>query len=409
MSASHRAVFRRFSLAQAAPSFVGGFYIPFFPLWLAHQGVTPFGISTAVALSMFVRVLTGPAAGMIADAIGDRRAVAMALAAVAAAGFTVMGLVAPIWGFAAILPLMMIATPLNSATGPIVEAVTARGAIEHGFDYARARLWGSIAFVVSNYAGGLLVGATGPGFVIWMVAVSVAANVVAFSTLPPLRDERRGGARRPFAKALRRTTRESRVLLKQPVFLLFLACVSLAQASHVVFYTFGAMSFRALGYSDSYIGALWAIGTVAEVILFAAPSLAMRRAPATTLIALGAGLGVVRWIGMAFDSGPIGALVLQLFHAATFGLVHLGTMKFLGLAVPARLAATGQSLFAVVAYGLVMGLVTLAAGWLYERVGQPSYLAMAVLSAGALLLSVQLKRVWSGRNLFAIKTSGGRR
>jgi PPP family 3-phenylpropionic acid transporter len=398
-----------FSIAQAAPSFVGGFYVPFFPLWLSHQGIAPPEISLVVALTMFVRVFVSPVAGIAADALGDRRVVAMACAAISAGFFTILGLAAPAWGLAAILPLMLVAVPLNSATGPIVEAVTARGAIDYGFDYARARLWGSLAFVVANYIAGLVVGIAGPGVIVWAIAVTVAACVIAFWPMPRLLSDRAGGHDRPIGRALQRTYAESRVLLKQPVFLLFLSAVATAQSSHVVFYTFGAITFRSLGYSDGYIGTLWAIGTLAEVALFAAPSMTLRHARATTLIALGSTLAAVRWFGMAYDVGPVGMLLLQLGHAASFGLVHLGTMKFLGLAVPSRLAATGQSLFAVMAYGVVMGLVTLLAGRLYESAGQRTYLLMAALSLLSLGLTLWLARRWNGRSLFASSAAALRR
>lgn len=391
-----------FSVAQAAPSFVGGFYVPFFPLWLSFQGIAPAEISLVVALAMFVRVLVSPAVGIIADALGNRRLVAMVCAGLSAIFFVLLGLAAPVWGLAAILPLMLFAVPLNSATGPIVEAVTARGAIEYGFDYPRARLWGSLAFVVANYLAGLIIGATGPGVIVWAVAVTVAACVIAFWPMPRLRSDR-SGAGRPIGRALQRTYAESRVLLKQPVFLLFLAAVAAAQSSHVVFYTFGAITFRSLGYSESFIGALWAAGTLAEVALFAAPSMAIRHARATTLIALGSALAALRWVGMAFDVGPVGMVLLQLGHAASFGLVHLGTMRFLGISVPARLAATGQSLFAVMAYGLTMGLVTLLTGALFESFGQRTYLLMAVLSVVSLGLTLWLGRAWNGRSLFAAR------
>lgn len=392
-----------FSVAQAAPSFVGGIYVPFFPLWLEHQGIAPAQISVLVALAMFVRVIVSPVAGIFADATGDRRAVAMACAAVSAVFFLVLGAAGPLWGFAAILPLMLVAVPLNSATGPIVEAVTARGAIDYGFDYARARLWGSLAFVVANYLAGLVIGAAGPGIIVWAVAVTVAACVIAFWPMPGLPSDRIGVHRRPPGKALKRTIAESRVLLKQPVFLLFLAAVAAAQSSHVVFYTFGAITFRGLGYSDSYIGVLWAVGTLAEVVLFAAPFAILRQARATTLIALGSAIAALRWAGMAFDAGPIGMLLLQLGHAASFGLVHLGTMRFLGIAVPVRLAATGQSLFAVMAYGAAMGAVTLIAGSLYEAIGQRTYLFMAGLSVLSFALTILLARIWTGRSLFSAR------
>jgi PPP family 3-phenylpropionic acid transporter len=399
-----RRIFLRFSLAQAAPSLVGGVYVPFFPLWLAHQGMSPSQMSFVFAACMFTRVIVSPIVGIAADALGDRRAVAMACVALSTGFFIALGLAGPVWGFAAILPLMILATPLNSATSPIIEGVTARGAIDYRFDYAQARMFGSLAFVAGNYFGGVAIGVTGPGAIVWIVTVAVAACFLAFLPLPPLLSDRRGTQKRPMGKALRRTFSEARVLLKKPVFRLFLAATALAQASHAVFYTFGTLTFRGFGYSDDYIGFLWAAGTMAEVLLFAFQAYLFRRWTPTGLIVLGAAIGVVRWIGMAFDTGPVGALVLQLGHAATFGLVHLGTMRFLALAVPVRLTATGQSLFAVIAFGLVMGIVTLASGWLYETTGPHAYLFMAALSLAALALTLALSRAWSGRNLFAFNT-----
>lgn len=396
----------RFSIAQAAPAAVGGIYLPFFPLWLTGQGLEASQISLVLACAMFLRIFISPTAGIVADALGDRRRVAMACAALASLAFGLMAGLGPVFGLAAILPLMLIAVPLNSATGPIVEAVTARGAIDYRFDYARVRLWGSLAFVVTNYLGGLAIGFTGAGAVAWMVSVMLAGCAIAFWPLPPLLSDRRT-ERKAMGRAIQRIFSEGRVLLRQPVFLLFLLTVTFAQTAHAVFYAFGTITFRSFGYTDSYIGVLWASGTLAEVALFAFGGRVTRGAPATGLIALGVTLGAVRWIGMAFDTGPVGVLLLQLLHAGSFGLVHLGTMKFLSLAVPARLAATGQSLFAVMAYGLGMGLVTLAIGPLYDAAGPRTYLLMAVLSGVSLALTLALARAWNGRSLFAFRNRMG--
>ncbi len=138
-------------------------------------------------------------------------------------------------------------------------------------------------------------------------------------------------------------------------------------------------------------------------MLFALGGQIVRSAPATALIALGVAMGAVRWLGMAFDTGPVGVLLLQLFHAGSFGLVHLGTMKFLGFAVPTRLAATGQSLFSVMAYGFGMGLVTLSIGPLYDLAGPLTYLLMTALSLISLGLVLALARAWNGRSLFAAR------
>jgi PPP family 3-phenylpropionic acid transporter len=58
-------------------------------------------------------------------------------------------------------------------------------------------------------------------------------------------------------------------LLRAPLFLLFVLAASLIQSSHALYYSFGSLNWRAQGVSDGVIGALWSVGVVAEVALFA--------------------------------------------------------------------------------------------------------------------------------------------
>ena len=61
--------------------------------------------------------------------------------------------------------------------------------------------------------------------------------------------------------------------LFSPGVLAFYACVALMQMSHGPYYTFLTLHLEDLGYSRGVIGLLWALGVVAEVLMF----LAMRR------------------------------------------------------------------------------------------------------------------------------------
>src|SRR5262249_34141478 len=58
-------------------------------------------------------------------------------------------------------------------------------------------------------------------------------------------------------------------LAHSPSFLLFLLAASMIQASHALYYAFGTLHWRAQGFADGTIGALWALGVIAEIALFA--------------------------------------------------------------------------------------------------------------------------------------------
>ena len=92
---------------------------------------------------------------------------------------------------------------------------------------------------------------------------------------------------------------------------------------------------------------LWALGVLAEIVLFALSARLPAAFTPSVLILIGGGGALVRWTAMALD--PPGALLplLQCLHGLSFGATHLGTLAFIGRAAPAGLAATAQGYLAV--------------------------------------------------------------
>ena len=119
------------------------------------------------------------------------------------------------------------------------------------------------------------------------------------------------------------------------------AAASLVQASHAVYYGFSTLDWRAAGLDGTTIGALWALGVVAEIALFALSG----RLPAwigpTVLLAIGGAGATLRWGAMAFDP-PVWLLpALQGLHGLSFGATHLGGISFLAASRAARRGGDG--------------------------------------------------------------------
>ncbi len=395
----------RFALAQSALNLLGGVYLPFFPLWLQHNDISPQQTSLILGVGMITRVFVAPVAGLVADALNDRRLVAIAIAALSFVLFGALALFGEGNGFWPIFVLTVTAATFHSSLGPIIETQTARGADDYGFHYSRVRAIGSFSFVVANYMAGIAVGAVGVQWIAAMVAALVGVQILCFLPLPQLRRETAHVA--GIGLALRRTLTEAGQLVRHRTFLVFIAATGAAQAAHGVYYAMGSLNFERLGYSTGYIGFLWGLGVFAEVLLFLVAPWLTRGVRGTTLIALGVAAGAVRWTAMAFDVDPITAAALQVLHAGSFGLVHLGTMQFLTRAVPLGLAATAQSLFAVAAFGLATGAVTFAAGPLFDAVAGYAYLLSAALSAAGLVLTLALAKIWNGDILFPSTSTHG--
>jgi PPP family 3-phenylpropionic acid transporter len=385
----------RLSIAWAAWGAGGGIYTPFFGAWLAWKGLSPQQIGLLLAIGMLLRVVVPPLTAIIADARDDRRSMMIALLALQLVGY--LGLSWAMTPF----ELFVVATLANvsgSSAGPIMESVSLRLAERYGFDYGRVRLWNSSVFAAANFLSGLAISQWGLIVLAPWLALSTAAAMSAVIWLPaPAQRHGRG----QLGLKLRATLAEAQELLGSAAFLIFLLAASFDQGSHAFYYAYGGLHWRAMGYSGALIGALWPLGIVGEALLFSVSLKVMRTLGVTRLLLFG-GIGcVLRWTILSFDPPLPLVIVAQLGHVATFAMAHLGAMYFLAKAVPPRLAATAQSLYAVMCNGVVMGLATFASGPIYAAYGGRTYLLMAAMGLVSTIFSLWLARAWHGGRLTA--------
>lgn len=388
-----RGVALRLSFAQGATGLIGGAYTPFFGAWLAWKGLSPSEIGTILSAGMLLRVVVAPVTGMIADARNDRRSMLLILYVVMLAGYGALN-------FAALpVLLFMAAVPANCASGaasPLLESASIRLSERFGFDYGHVRLWASSMFVAGNILSGIAVSIWGLVVIAPWLTIVMIANLISVQALPK---SRAGLPKSDLRLRMRATIAETRELLRHPVFLIFLTAASLDQGSHALYYAYGGLHWKQLGYSGTLIGIIWPLGVFAEIALFSVSLRVFRVIGATRLLLLG-GIGcVVRWTILAFDP-PLGFVIFaQLLHGCTFAMAHLGAMYFILKAVPPRLAATAQSLYAVASSGIALGLATLAAGPLYGAYGGRAYLLMSAMGVGAALFAYALDKRWDGTRI----------
>ncbi len=358
-----------------------GIHIPFWPLWLQDRGLSPSEIGLVAAAGYLTRTLASPVIGHIADHGGERRLLMIRLALAA----TVIWLLFPLVnGFTAILILSGIAIFPFAGLLPLGDTLAMMVVSRHGLDYGRARLWGSLAFILTATLLGKALESWPVSVLPWLMAAALALTAASCRMLPDIKVPRHEG--KPPSL---------RPVLLNPLFLLFVGTAALNQMAHTVYYAFVTIHWKAAGLSDMVIGLLWSEGVVAEIVLFAVSNRVVARfGPAALLLAAALG-GVLRWLILGSTASlPLVALA-QLLHAATFGCAHLGAIHFIARAVPQGLSARTQGIFAAVAVGLAPGLITPFSGQLYESSGDGSFLAMAGLSGLSALLAWVLMRRWS--------------
>ena len=361
-----------------------GFGMPFFPLWLEYKGLDPSAIGIVLAAPMVVRIFCVPLVTRVADRFNALRAAILISAIGSAVGHALVGLAN---GFVAILACLVLASLFFTPGFPLTDAYALRGLAERRRAYGPVRLWSSAAYIAANIGGGVLIGVIARSHIIWLlVAAFVIGAICAFILLPL--------APHPVSKS--QASPSAKILWRSPVFVAVLIACSLVQASHALYYGFSTIDWTAKGLTDTTIGALWALGVVVEILLFAASGFLSEFIGPLAFVAIGAVGATVRWGVMAFDPPLILLPVLQCLHALSFTSTHLGAMQFFARVVPPGLGATAQGDFAgtlAIVFSISMGF----AGSLFNAYGDLAYSAMALMAALGFVFAIAACVMRGGR------------
>ncbi|MDX2104206.1 MAG: MFS transporter [Alphaproteobacteria bacterium] len=359
----------RLSLLSAAIFVSPAVFIPFWPVFLDHRGFDATMIGGAFAIGNFVRALLMPAAGVLADRFGRLRLPLAVICASAILSLLGFGLVE---GLLATLILIGI---MNAMWGPIIplsDVLTLRvAATDATVDYGRVRLWGSIAFLATGPLAGWFLTRTAPDAIPVLCAAGIALVLPILLLVPDPPAPRRSGSLVAAAKA---------VFGHPPLAWMFLVA-GLAQGSHMMLYGFGSLTWSQAGLSSVTIGALWAVGVAAEIVLFWVGRPILRRLGPVVLFQWAGLAALVRWSLFPLVTDPALLVVLQVLHAGTFGASHLAAIEVLRAASPPDRAASAATLYAAVPIAFGGGLLALGSGWLFEWAGPHAFWAMAVLGA----------------------------
>jgi PPP family 3-phenylpropionic acid transporter len=273
--------------------------------------------------------------GSIGDRIGPRALRFCTLGA--AAALTLLPFARTPLQFSVVLAL---AASFSGGIVPLVDAATVR---MHGPSYARARLWGSIGFVVTAQGMGLLLAERGERagdlampLSYWGCFVLVA--IAAFGV-------------RGSVESKRPHWSEAFALLRDRRLLVVMIACALHWAANGPYHLFFGVLVRERGFSSRVTGTGLALGVASEVLaMLYFPALQQRFTLRSLFIATYL-ITAVRWVLVAQADSAISLSLLQLLHAASFGLWWGCSVEALRRIVPERLRATGQALFSAVVFG----------------------------------------------------------
>jgi MFS transporter, PPP family, 3-phenylpropionic acid transporter len=355
-----------------------GTHLPFFPVWLKAVGIDSSWIGIINAVPSVTRFTILPLVTGLAEKRQSLRAALIVTAFATALGFSLIGTRhEPLLVFIAYAATACLWTPMV----PLTDAYALRGVARFGLNYGPLRLWGSAAFVVGALACGLLVDFIAARHLIWVIAAVGGLGALASLGLQRLDNPRTAAA----------TQSHEGALLRDPGFLAMIVSAALIQGSHAAYYTFASISWQGAGLGGVTIAGLWAIGVVAEIVVFAvSPRFTLQP---STLVVIGGLVGLARWVITAQEPSVAVLSLVQLAHGFTYGLTQVGTMGLLVRHVPAHSMARGQGYFAACS-GIVSSTASILSGTIYASYGDRVYYVMAAMAlSGAALMWLARHRI----------------
>jgi PPP family 3-phenylpropionic acid transporter len=365
---------------------IGAFTL-YAPLWFRDQGLSALAIGSIASLQSWTRVFAPYGWAWAADHTNKRRLLlrlAGGLCVLSALALALAGR----YGVLAVTACVVMLFTANGAVMPLTEASLAHqlnlasGGGGAGGRYGRARVWGSIGFMVSVVSVGAVLDALGVRAWPWLGLSLWLLLAYALWRLPSMNDP-----------VLHETAAAGTLaVLRRPEVAWFFAGVFLTVLAHVSLYAFFSLFAVSLGIGETAIGLLWSVGLLIEIVFFWTQGHWFERLSMHNWLLLAALLAALRFAAMAAFGQLMVVLVLtQLTHAVTFAAQHAACVALVARYFPGRLRGRGQALYTTLGYGLSGVVGGVAGGALIEHLGYPAVFwassVAALLSALCLLRS----------------------
>ena len=348
-----------------------GLVSPYASLFFLDRGFSVIEIAVLMSMLQITRIVGPFSWGWLSDYLSNRIGIIRFCACLAAVTFLSIFFLN---SYVAFFIWMFVLHTILSSLMPLGESATVHALFkDNSFDkrYGRLRLWGSIGFIAMVLFAGELFQRKG----IELYPI-VGAVILTFLALVTFCLHEPKMERRKMVKG------ELLIVLLNPDVRWFLLSGFFMIFAHAALYVFYSLYLADLGYDKFQIGLFWALGVAAEVIFFYFQSKVLSRLDPEIVLQIAFGMGVFRFILMAFFPLTWVLILAQLMHAGTFGAHHSAATKLLQRWFTGPLQARGQALMATVSYGLGGTLGGLLAGWLWDATVPRNVFVMAALACG---------------------------
>lgn len=355
-----------------------GIFLPYFNLYCYHLKFSGLQIGVLSAIRSVALVLFPLVWGALADRFKIRRPIYISCNFISTAIWVFYFYTTDFW------PMLVITVFYGIFYSPIIsflEAFTMDVLGTEKKSYGRLRAWGTIAFITTVIVLGRIIDLYSIEIILVIIfAVSIAQAVIS-TKIPDIQIKKQTS----FSVNVK-------VLLK-PRFTVFLFCAFLMLVSHGTYYGFYSIHLENLGYGNTFIGISWALASIAEILVMIKSDSIFKRFSMDNVLVFSFMMAALRWFGLFFAVSPAALLLLQIFHALTYGTFHVASILYIDSLTPDETKTLGQAVNNATTYGLGLMVGFFINGYLFETIGLFKLFmisSLIALSGGVLLKSSQV-------------------
>jgi OHS family lactose permease-like MFS transporter len=327
---------------------------------------------TVFSANFIAAMVSQPLYGYVSDRLGLRKHVPFAIGVlVAMAGLFFSFVYAPLLRWNLIVGAVCGGAYLGVtfvAGSYAVESYVDRVGRRYGFEYSRARMWGSFGFASAALFSGRLYNIDPSiNFYLASIAGLILLPLIALARIEPASgDEGETTALRPA---------DSLAVLRMPSFWRFMVLILGVTNLYLVYDQQFPFYYSSLFPTAAEGNAMFGYLNAAQIFveaggMFVAPLLVMRTGAKKGLL-IATAIMIVRIGGSGFAAGPVTISICKMLHSIELPILAVSIFRYIAYHFEARLAST---LYMVgVSFGHSLGLAVLSpvAGLLYDRIGFP--------------------------------------
>ena len=352
-----------------------GVLVPYWSLYLKSLGYNSLTIGSLIAILPATKLVAPYIWGWLADHSRRSMLIIRLASVLALLSFSLVLLRDDHWWIAF---TMLLFSFFWNATLPQFEAVTLNHLGEDTHRYSMIRLWGSLGFIVVVVLMGDLLETYSTKAIPLVVLLSFA-GIALFSFIVPEKSSLPHSDHSPIWHVIR-----------QPQVMAFLVVTFLMLCSHGPYYTFYTIYLQEHGYSPHMTGILWAVGVLAEVIIFLLMHRLLPQYGARKLLLATLALTSLRWLMIGFYVDDMAVLFLaQLLHAFSFGVFHAVSISLVHQYFTGSHQGRGQALYSSTGFGAGVATGSLISGFVWDQYG-----AEVLFSFGSACALLAMLIVW---------------